>query len=187
MDKKESIRKEAHPDAGRRKLLKAAAAAGGAAAATVIVPGGWRKPIAQIGALPAHAQVSDTRPRLFNLLVETYVAPDSRLRGAIGPTHMATFDFEDPLAGVSSSALITATVPGADRSAGGARVLVVVCTDPVPAPGQSLQNLGAWGAYNASSGMITFPFSTGCVDPIGLCVTLEVGGRLSDPLCQDLE
>lgn len=187
MGKKESIHEEAHPDAGRRKLLKAAAAAGGAAAATVIVPGGWRKPIAQIGALPAHAQVSDTRPVLSNLVVQAYVAPDSRLRNGLGPTHTATFDFEDPLAGVGPNSLITATILSGDRTAGEARGVVIVCTDPVPAPGQSLLALGAWGTYNANSGTITFPFSTGCADPIGLCVTLEAGGRLSDPLCQDLE
>jgi hypothetical protein len=180
MDEKK-IRVEAHPHSGRRTLLKAVAAAGGAAVATAVVPEGWRKPIAHVGILPAHAQVSNSPPDLFNLLIAPYAPPNDRLRGG-GFTHMATFDFEDPLAGVNASALITATIPTGDGLPDVARP-VAPCSDPVPAPGKSLLDLGTWGAYNENSGTITFPFTSFCPAPFSLCVTLTVGGRPSAPLC----
>ena len=45
-------------DEGRRKLIKAAAIAGGAAVAVGALPGEWKKPLATVGGLPAHAQTS---------------------------------------------------------------------------------------------------------------------------------
>jgi hypothetical protein len=42
----------------RRRLLKALVAAGGATAAASLLPGKWSKPLAQVGVLPAHAQIS---------------------------------------------------------------------------------------------------------------------------------
>ena len=42
----------------RRRLLKALAAAGGAVTASTILPGKWSKPIVEMGALPAHAQIT---------------------------------------------------------------------------------------------------------------------------------
>jgi hypothetical protein len=47
-------------DSGRRKLLKAATVAGGAVAASALLPGSWRKPVATVGGLPAHAQTSQS-------------------------------------------------------------------------------------------------------------------------------
>jgi hypothetical protein len=44
----------------RRRLLKAIAAAGGTLAAATVLPDKWTKPAAQVGLLPAHAQVSPT-------------------------------------------------------------------------------------------------------------------------------
>jgi hypothetical protein len=57
----DETKKEGIPrtDAGRRALLKAAAVAGGATAAAALLPGSWKKPVATIGGLPAHAQVSN--------------------------------------------------------------------------------------------------------------------------------
>lgn len=49
---------EGTTDEGRRRLLKAAAVAGGATAAAALLPGSWKKPVATIGGLPAHAQTS---------------------------------------------------------------------------------------------------------------------------------
>ena len=57
----DEMRDEVQPkDAGRRALLKAATVAGGAVAASALLPGSWKKPVATIGGLPAHAQMSQT-------------------------------------------------------------------------------------------------------------------------------
>jgi hypothetical protein len=48
----------------RRRLLKALVAAGGATAAASLLPGKWSKPLAKVGVLPAHAQISPTPPPL---------------------------------------------------------------------------------------------------------------------------
>jgi hypothetical protein len=159
----------------RRRFLRIVAAAGGAAAATAVAPGTWTKPVAHVGVLPAHAQVSAIPPVLSQLVIGPYVG--AGVGGAF--THQATFHFVDPLHGVTDSALITATLgtPSAVRAVG-----PPACTDPVPAPGTSLAALGAHGPYTPSAGSITFPFQMLCT-PFDLCVTLEAGGRQSLPVC----
>jgi hypothetical protein len=42
----------------RRTLLKMVAAAGAGTSAALFLPGQWSKPVAEVGVLPAHAQVS---------------------------------------------------------------------------------------------------------------------------------
>lgn len=101
----------AAPDAGRRKLLKIAAAAGGAIAATAILPGTWSKPIAQIGALPAHAQTSDAPITLTNALflgATDQSLPDAalgqaRLVSQAGLNIMVQCNWEDPLGRLNSN------------------------------------------------------------------------------------
>ena len=43
---------------GRRRLLETMTVAGGALAASALIPDRWVKPVAKLGALPAHAQTS---------------------------------------------------------------------------------------------------------------------------------
>lgn len=82
----------------RRRLLKIAVAAGGAVAASTVLPGRWMKPVANLGYLPAHAQVSD----LFSV-------GDLRIsRGSVD------FDFAyvDPLGEVDNSTFMAVFMRG---------------------------------------------------------------------------
>lgn len=165
----------------RRRLLKALAAAGGAAAATAVLPGSWQRPRAHLGALPAHAQVSNVPPVISGLRIAPYLNGNAVAFNG-GYTHQAAFLYYDVLGGVSNASLITASVAAVTKMAGG----TASCPPPVPEPGTSLTALGAARFGDAINGSIVFPFTLACSwADFSLCVTLEAQGRKSDPLCGD--
>ena len=95
---------------GRRKLIKAAAVAGGAAVAVGALPGDWKKPLATVGGLPAHAQTSDAPITIpDNSLSIVTVPGDTRAtNGDLFP--LASFDYVDPLCDIDDTATLWAQV-----------------------------------------------------------------------------
>ena len=100
-------------DEGRRKLIKAAAVAGGAAVAVGALPGDWKKPIATVGGLPAHAQTSDAPITIPDNRVRILTLPlDQRgvTRNGFLPTYLCSFYFSDPLCEIDDTATLWARV-----------------------------------------------------------------------------
>jgi len=94
---------------GRRKLIKAAAVAGGAVAAAGAIPGDWKKPLATVGGLPAHAQTSDTPITIpdSSLVISTNTGdPGVLALNGVLPVYTAAFDFVDPLCEIDDTATL---------------------------------------------------------------------------------
>lgn len=90
---------------GRRRLLKILGIAGGAAAAGALLPGKWMQPLATLGSLPAHAQVSGDRLVVRRLRFEP---GGTGTASAQEVSVDATFDYADGLCkvGVDYTALV---------------------------------------------------------------------------------
>ncbi len=71
---------------GRRKLLKALGAGGGALVVSAMLPGRWIKPLARIGVLPAHAQMSNGGQYIPRSIQSSWPVP----QGVISITITAT-------------------------------------------------------------------------------------------------
>ena len=107
-------------DEGRRKLLKLAVAAGSAAAAAAVLPGSWSKPIAHIGALPAHAQTSDVQIDIAarggpgpDIVAFPAPPPDARTQGDSASWMIqAKCLYNDTLAELSDETMIYTVVDG---------------------------------------------------------------------------
>lgn len=88
---------------GRRKLVKAAAVAGGAAVAVAALPGEWKKPLATIGGVPAHAQTSVNSIVLADAQVTVNF---DRLSRGVTPPLFCTFTYVDPLCEIDDTTTI---------------------------------------------------------------------------------
>jgi hypothetical protein len=164
----------APPDNSRRKLLKIAAAAGGAVAATAIIPGSWTKPIAQIGALPAHAQTSQTpisltAPQLLGSTLILPAPPDGARVTAAVPTRniQVTCNWEDPLAQFGVNSYLNTLV-----TSGGC------------ATNDAIQNYPYWDLFKNpatgyTTGTLTFNVITTCVNGTNLDWYVTEGLRSS--------
>lgn len=98
---------------GRRKLIKAVAVAGGAAVAVAALPGEWKKPLATVGGLPAHAQTSDNQVVLIPGSFRYGGILDARRADAaryFSFDSVGTFEFEDPLCKVDDTWSLTVDV-----------------------------------------------------------------------------
>jgi hypothetical protein len=167
------------PDAGRRKLLKVAAAAGGAVAATTMLPGSWVKPVAKLGVLPAHAQVSNTL-QITNLTVGPAV-PQAARRGAVGEGFQwAQFDYHDELGKVNNNTELTAEYQ--EAAVEGAPAITVcgeIVFDAVPLG--SIPGLQREG--DGFDGTIGFNFFYNCTSPsFQFMVQLGDSARTSNAL-----
>jgi hypothetical protein len=95
---------------GRRKLIKAAAVAGGAAVAAGALPGEWKKPLATVGGLPAHAQTSEAQILIpdDSLVINTALADSRVTNGIMSPR--ASFAYIDPLCEIDDTATLWTSV-----------------------------------------------------------------------------
>lgn len=160
-------------DEGRRKLIKAAAVAGGAVVAVGALPGEWKKPLATVGGLPAHAQTSDARIVLSNLALFSMAGGDMRTVAIMGQVPCEwSVEFEDPLCqvgtGVTASGWIT------------------MCGVTAPFS-TTLGDLGATIVEgNSCAGVLHFNFSAPiCSDESTdgtLQLTLSIGARVSNEI-----
>ncbi|HEY9078017.1 MAG TPA: twin-arginine translocation signal domain-containing protein [Anaerolineaceae bacterium] len=97
----------------RRELLKVLAASGGAVAAASFLPGKWVKPLVKAGVLPAHAQSSQNPPTVSNLVVHVDGSFFNSTNQKAFPTGVplnASFQYNDPLGGVTNAAKLYITV-----------------------------------------------------------------------------
>jgi hypothetical protein len=156
----------------RRGLLKVIAAAGGTAAAAAVLPDRWLKPMIQIGATPAHAQTSVSRPVILGLTVGFAVLTPPPAAGVKRLVMLrATFGYEDPLEELDDTATLSATLDPCGA---------IVYQD------KPLQDLSSYlREGDAGSGTIGFDFPHLCTNGVigELCVNLTVKGRTSDILC----
>jgi hypothetical protein len=168
------------PDAGRRTLLKAVLAAGGAAAAATVLPGSWSKPVAGIGALPAHAQTSEAPIRIisYGILGTTPVPGNSP-----APQLMiaAWCQYEDDLGQVTKkTGLETEVLP----MTADARVVAPTCEQDQPVQDYP------WHEFTPDStpyaGSLYFNVVTPCTTGGYLKWRLHVGGRYSNSACWGL-
>lgn len=99
-------------DENRRKLIKAAAVAGGAAVAVGALPGEWKKPLATVGGLPAHAQTSDAPITIpdESLVIETSFVDARSVARLAPPPYHAEFSYIDPLCEIDDTATLWAKV-----------------------------------------------------------------------------
>ncbi len=127
---------------GRRELLKALASSGAMAAVTLL-PGGWTKPVVEVGRLPIHAQVSGVAP-------------------TVAPTPTATVRPQLSLSATSEGnncfeITNTATV---DPVTAGVEILQEVIFDPATPPPSNAPS--AVSAFTNNNGVATFlPITTG--------------------------
>lgn len=158
-------RTEGSPDAGRRALLKAAAVAGGATAAAALLPGSWTKPVATIGGLPAHAQVSQA------LLITQAVAADYPLQGtgAVGasaaPWIYTRSRYDDPLGEFDNAVDVWTSIVGPGCEIEQNRVLA---------------SLSHFIDGDGFSGTVYFSTATNCSESSYIAWTFSKGGRTSN-------
>jgi hypothetical protein len=170
MDERKNTKEQAPVDDGRRKLIKAAAIAGGAAAAAVTLPAAWKKPLATVGGLPAHAQTSDAPIRALAFLsIGPGNAGQVTGQNAI-PSVTAQFSFEDPLCEIDDTATLWAQTGPCD----------IIVFDH-----ERLRDIGATlSTPGGCSGKITFSYVNNCSPTYmgSLAVQLSKGSRHSNIL-----
>ena len=154
----------------RRKLIKAAAITGGAAVAAAALPGDWKKPLATVGGLPAHAQTSDAPLVISNFILVT-VNPDARRRSAMADPGTpipctGTFGFVDPLCQVDDTATLW--------------VDVGPCNGDLEFTQTLLQNGASPQSGNSCAGVIGFNFNAcGQINGSGLALGSSIALRLT--------
>ncbi len=118
---------------GRRELLKALASSGAMAAVTLL-PGGWTKPVVEVGRLPIHAQVSGVAP-----------TPTATVRPqlSLSATSEGNNCFE-----ITNTATVTPATAGVE-------ILQEVIFDPATPPPSNAPS--AVSAPTNGSGVATFP------------------------------
>ena len=110
MERREEHDGKTEVNDGRRKLIKAAAVAGGAAVAAGALPGDWKKPLATVGGLPAHAQTSDAPITIpDNSLRISTAGTDARITNGFAYP-VASFAYLDPLCAIDDTATLWAQV-----------------------------------------------------------------------------
>ena len=178
MDQREVRDKKPDVNEGRRKLIKAAAVAGGAVAAAGALPGDWKKPLATIGGLPAHAQTSDAPITIAGLSLE-FLPPDARRNDVMADPGTPVpctgqFNFNDPLGQVDDTATLW--------------VDVGPCNGDLEFT-QTLTQNGALRSGNGFTGGIGFNFNacgvingTGIAEGGSIALRLSVGARHSNIL-----
>lgn len=174
--------KDQHPvdagaDAGRRKLLKAVAVAGGAAAAAAVLPGSWSKPVAGIGALPAHAQTSETPIRITsawivgtNLLA--FDAPAQNRQISAACVYQDDLGEVDKNTYLETEVIVNGTVSGSRGAS--------PCLQDKPIRDYPWHTF----AYaTPSGGTLYFNVVTPCAEGCSMQWRLHVGGRYSNTAC----
>jgi len=160
---KEATKSHIDLEVNHRKFLKILVASDGAVAASVIIPDKWLKPVVDMGVLPAHAQLSDTNPRITGLTTR----PSN--------SFIVEFEYEDPLGLVSEDAALTSWLRGPDCK-----------TDPEPCElGNATGNWGGIPVSFSSPGTGKARFTAKVAGGCGPCnseiqIQMEVGGRLSN-------
>lgn len=169
MDERKVPAEQAQVDEGRRKLVKAVAIGGGAVAAAAAIPGAWKKPLATVGGLPAHAQTSEGPITAVELLDVGLQQPSP-----VGSQDLnvlsALFSFEDPMCQIDDTATLWAKVGPCDT---------------ILFNHQRLRNIGAkLQTARGCAGTVRFSFVNNC-DPWysgTLAIQLSKGLRHSNVL-----
>lgn len=159
------------PDQRRRKVLGAALAAGGSLVAASMLPGRWTRPLALIGATPAHAQISEAPLVAVGLFLEDPLPLAPPGAGAQADTlyGVAELAFKDALAAVDGDTLVSLYLDPDGSSTDRIWILVDV----------RLGDLPEWQVkwYTPPEGKVVFTFPA----QSSLCGDLgEFGARLRD-------
>ena len=152
---------ETNQSINRREVLKVLTAASGAFGVAAFLPAEWSKPAIQAGVIPAHAQSSQPPLTISNLTAQVPVETPP------GITGYGEFDWDDPSGEVvCGSAQFSAAIQG--------------CLSSV-----SIECLGVGNNAGGLSGYLNFAFDTQCPIRGGemLCLTMTVGGRVSNQTC----
>ena len=178
----------------RRRLLKAVAA-GGAAAALAFVPHRWSKPVVEAGQLAAHAETSPASLRISDLSLAC-----SRVRSGVDTADgyldcAGELCYDDPLGQVAINTLVIKghftkgpcdDTNGASSSNGCPNIELDL---EFEFDEWKLGSTGYKGCFtfksltNSTSAAMAETSSGCCIDR---CIWIEVNGRKSNPLCDQL-
>ena len=179
----DDTRDEVRPkDASRRTLLKAATVAGGAVAASALLPGSWRKPVATVGGLPAHAQTSQTitiRNVAASFMSYPVPPPDRQSTEAMPNADVGVYcEYEDTLADFGLDHQVTYRVTQLMNSSAsisandGCGQEFTYTLEQLMYTGTDAQ--GAWEG-NKSQGKLWFAVHGGCLPPDKITLSIHKG------------